>query len=147
MRPNLVTRVVGDILILVESSEPPSDQEWDHCLSLLAGFRSDFSRAKILVVTEGGGPTPLQRQRLSELSKGHHLRVAVVSESVKVRFIVSSVALFLRDISSFRRSELIAAYKHLRLDYLEQRAADRAVSEMTLEIREVGPPAAHGTSR
>jgi hypothetical protein len=135
MPKNMVTRSMGAMLILRESDEPPSDEEWDECLRLLAPYRSDFSRVKVLVVTDGGGPTPVQRKRLSSVLDGNVVRVAVVSESVKVRFITSSVALFLRRISSFRRHELQDAYTFLSMTPEERLAADRAIADMDAEIK------------
>jgi hypothetical protein len=59
---------------------------------------------------------------------------------MKVRFIVSSVALFLRDISSFRESEIHQAYDHLRMKPPEEAAADRNLAEMRNELALFGPP-------
>jgi hypothetical protein len=126
----MVTRIVGPVLLLVENADPPSDFEWDDCLTKLAEFRPDFTRVRVLVITDGGGPTQPQRKRLSALAEGHPMYVAVVSESMKVRFIVSSVALFLREIASFRQNELDQAYDHLQLDSHIRFLADRAILEM-----------------
>ena len=93
MKHDLVTRIVGRVLVLLESADAPSDPEWDRCLGLLAEFRDDFSRVKVLVITAGGGPTPPQRRRLSAVTQEHSVHVAVVSDSMRVRFIVASAAL------------------------------------------------------
>jgi len=140
MKKNLVTRRVGSLLLLLENRETPRDLEWDYCLDMLGGFAANFFEVKVLVVTEGGGPSMSQRARLSGVARGHPLRVAVVSESMKVRFIVSSVALFLRDISSFRQSEVYQAYEHLRMSPPEQSAADRNLGEMRNELALFGSP-------
>jgi LmbE family N-acetylglucosaminyl deacetylase len=134
MKHDLVTRIVGRVLVLLESADAPSDPEWDRCLGLLAEFRDDFSRVKVLVITAGGGPTPPQRRRLSAVTQEHSVHVAVVSDSMRVRFIVASAALFLREIATFRRAEIAMAYRHLGLDPAEQRAVEIAVQEMTDQL-------------
>jgi hypothetical protein len=131
MPTNLVTRSIEWMLILVENTETPTDAEWDECLFLLASYRPNFAKVKVLVLTDGGGPTPAQRGRLSAVSEGQALRSAVVSDSMKVRFIVSSVALFLPELSSFRRIEIQDAYAHLRMDARERATAQKAIPEMS----------------
>jgi hypothetical protein len=120
--------------MLLESAHPPSDREWDQCLGLLGELRDDFSRVNVLVISAGGGPTTLQRRRLSALTQGHAVHVAVVSDGVRVRFIVASPALFPREIATFRRGETAMAYRHLRLELSEQRAVEVAVREMILQL-------------
>jgi hypothetical protein len=130
----MVTRSIDGMVILRQNAENPADAEWDECLRLLGAYRSDFGRVRVLVVTDGGGPTPAQRKRLSMVTGGYPLRAAVVTESVKVRFIVSSVALFMSGLASFDLSEMRQAFAHLKLDPRQQLVADRAVREMTAEI-------------
>ena len=57
--PNMVTRRIGPLLILRENKDTPTDDEWDECLSLLA---QDLDDVRVLVVTDGGGPSPAQRK-------------------------------------------------------------------------------------
>jgi hypothetical protein len=127
---NLVTRRVGQMLISLENKETPTDEEWDDFLKVLREGRDDFATLKLLVITEGGGPTAAQRKRLEQALGGRTLRVAVVTDSIKVRFIVSSIALLNRFISTFSKAELPRAYEYLGLAAGEQRAAMLAVAEM-----------------
>jgi len=75
---------------------------------------------------------------------GTPMRVAVVSDSIKMRFIASTIALFHRDHRSFTTSELEEAYEHLNLAAGERRKVESVVREMqrTLLRRESVPPAA-----
>ena len=130
MLPNQVTRRIGNLVILRENTETPSDAEWDETLRLLTLNPADLDKTKVLVITDGGGPSPAQRKRLDQALKGTPVRVAVVSESVKVRFIVSSVALVTSRIQSFRQSELAAAFDHLGLNHEERQVATRSINEM-----------------
>jgi hypothetical protein len=139
MPTNLVTRSIASLLVLRENAETPSDPEWDDCLRQLKTMGPDFSKVKVLVVTEGGGPTPAQRSRLSAVTGGKTLRSAVVTESVRVRFIVSSVALFMPAIASFGVDEINRAYEHLRLDLQQRVMLERVLKEMSDELTRPPP--------
>jgi hypothetical protein len=119
------------LVLLRENTETPRDEEWDETLRLLTLSPAELDRIKVLVVTDGGGPTPEQRKRLSRATGGKPLHAAVVSESVKVRFIVSSVALFMSKVQSFRVDEIDAAFNHLGLSVQERRVATENIAEMT----------------
>lgn len=134
MLPNQVTRKVGLLLIIRQNQNAPSDQDWDETLRLMTQNPLEMDRLKTLVVTDGGGPTPEQRKRLDRAMGGKPVRTAVVSDSVKVRFIVSSVALLTAKIQSFKRTELEQAFKFLDLDARERRLAQENVAEMDLLV-------------
>ncbi len=131
MSRNMVTRRLGSLLILRQNTQPPSDEEWDECLNLLS---TDVEEVQVLVITDGGGPSPEQRRRLDQALNGSPVRVAVVSESVRIRFIVSSVAFLTRRIKSFSETEYTEALAHLELDLDQRRLAQRHVREMTALI-------------
>jgi len=100
-------------------------------LEILAVNRPDFPKIKILVKTDGGGPSTEQRKRLGVALGGMPVRVAVVTDSIKVRFIVSSIALLNREIATFNNKEIVQAYEHLSLDPREQRLVQLAIAEMS----------------
>ncbi|MES1173217.1 MAG: hypothetical protein ABUL62_02725 [Myxococcales bacterium] len=129
-KPRQVTRKVGSLVILREGKQDPLDREWDETLAILAEHRLEIDHIKVLVVSDGGGPTQIQRKRLERTLEGKPIRVAVVSDSMKVRFICSSVALFTSNLSSFRVSELRDAYKWLDLTAQERQLADQNIAAM-----------------
>lgn len=134
MLPNQVTRRIGFLMIIRQNQNAPSDQDWDETLRLMTLNPAEMERLKVLVVTDGGGPTPDHRKRLDRAMAGKAVRTAVVSESVKVRFIVSSVALLTARIQSFRKSEMVQAFDFLQLDARERRLALENVAEMDLLV-------------
>ncbi len=131
MPTNMVTRRLGPLLVLRENGETPSDAEWDECLRLLSSDPKRLVDTRVLVITDGGGPTPDQRRRLKRALDGFAVPVAVVSESIKVRFIVSSVALVTSRIKSFSLREMNDALRYLELSLDEIRDAQREIKEMT----------------
>jgi hypothetical protein len=128
--------MVGHMLMLSETSETPTDHEWDAFLKVLVANRAHFATLRILVMTEGGGPTAGQRKRLEMALGGQSVKVAVVTDSIKVRFIVSSVALLNHSISTFSRSEFAKAVAFLGLAPQEHRVAIRLIDEMAKELIE-----------
>jgi hypothetical protein len=130
----MVTRKIGSLLILRQNKNTPTDEEWDQCLSLLTDDKTSIASVRVLVVTDGGGPTPEQRRRLQTALGGIPVRVAVVSESIKVRFIVSSVALVTSKIKSFDLREFNDALSHLHLGLDEARMAQVNLREMSALI-------------
>jgi hypothetical protein len=131
----MVTRRVDSTLLLRQGADNPSDDEWDTCLRLLAEALQHHRRVNVLVRTDGGGPSPSQRQKLQALTKKGDVWVSVVSESVKVRFIVSSVALLQTRIQSFRVHELSAAFDHLGISPASRAPLERNLAEMTELVR------------
>ena len=128
MKPRQITRKVGSLLILREGKQEPTDAEWDETLSVLAESRDEIDKIRVLVSSEGGGPTQAQRKRLQVTLAGKPIRAAVVSDSMRVRFICSSVALFTPNLASFRNSEMTSAY-----DWLDLNASERQLARVTLE--------------
>jgi len=130
MKYRQVTRRVESLVILRESKLDPSDEEWDETLRILVEQWQELHQLKVLVVSDGGGPTQAQRKRLERTLEGKPIRVAVVSDSMKVRFICSSVALFTSNLSSFKVSEMRDAYLWLNLSDREKKLAGEAVARM-----------------
>ena len=129
---HMVSRKVGlELLVLVQDAEPPSDSEWNAFLELLP---STMPRVKILVVTKGGGPNVEQRKRLEATLGGARFPVAVVSDSVKVRFVAATIALFHKEHRSFTVAELTGAFRHLHLTHAECDLATSAISELTQRL-------------
>jgi hypothetical protein len=134
MPRRFVFRHIDSLIVLRENTEPPTDQEWDSFLNVLSRNWERFESMKILVRTSGGGPMPAQQMRLRGVLKGKPILVAVVSESVTVRFLTSSVALLNRDIKSFDPDELQLAYAHLGLTAAERRVAEKTLAELAPEV-------------
>jgi hypothetical protein len=130
---NAVTRRVGSLVILLQGTDTPTTAEWNECIKLVAAT-TDLNSTKVLVITHGGGPNLAQRQTLEGVLRGTTVCSAVVSDSMKVRFIVATVALFSSKISTFTMSEIEKAYRFLGLMPDQVQLAKRAVAEMRQEL-------------
>ena len=137
MRPpkkkNAVTRRLGALVILLQGTDTPSTAEWNECIQIVSKT-DDLNATKVLVITDGGGPDLAQRQKLEGVLRGTTVCSAVVSDSVKVRFIVATVALFSSKISTFTKREIEKAYEFLGLTRDEIELAKTAVVEMRQEL-------------
>jgi hypothetical protein len=114
---------VGRLVIFLHGKGAPTDEEWHLVLELFAS--QSLVPLRVLVFTEGATPSPSQQARLSKVlgRAARTLPVAVVSDSIAVRFVVSALALFLPRIRTFRPQDLTLACRYLELDDTENRAA------------------------
>jgi hypothetical protein len=135
MKPTMVTRTIGAMIVLRENTETPLDQEWDAFLKLLVENKTRFPNLKVLVVTDGGGPNAAQRKRLEATLGGRSISVAVVTDSAKSRFIASMISFINRDHRGFGTREIAQAYEHLKLSTQERIEAEAALKEMGPQIR------------
>jgi hypothetical protein len=127
-----VARAAGSLVLVRQGREAPTEKEWARFIQLLV--HNADPKPKVLIVTDGGGPTPEQRKSIRTALGGRSLRVVVVSDSAKVRFIVSTIALLTSDIRSFTLAELDAAGAYLGLQPEERLRAERMLREMTAEL-------------
>jgi len=126
---NMGTRRVNNLVICRHNKNDPSDKEWDEFLrAMQAG--DGVGPARVLVVTDGGGPTSDQRSRLKKLVGGVNTRTAIVTDNVKARFVVSSIAFISANIKSFAKHEVDRAYAYLEFEPLQRRTADRHLAEL-----------------
>jgi hypothetical protein len=84
------------------------------------------SPVRVMVLENGGGPAPSQQLRLTQAiaARSMPLPVAVVSDSTRVRFIASTLALFTKRIRTFRLAEVDQALAFLDLNERELRTAE-----------------------
>jgi hypothetical protein len=101
---------------------------------LLESNRARWDEMRILVITDGGGPDRLQRNRLEAVLDGKSIRVAVVSDSAKVRFIASAIALLNREHRGFAVKELPKAFEYLSLTRDECQLVQKAEPEMAKQL-------------
>lgn len=115
--------------------DEPSESEWDECVRHFRALRLGPTGVKVLVLTEGGGPNSDQRRRLAQLMQGSPVPFAIVSDSLKTRFVAAALALVNRQYRSFSCGEIEQAYEFLGLTSLEKRLAESAVRELKALLR------------
>lgn len=129
-KKTLLVRTIDDMIVMRENGDTPTDIDWDDFLRLLVANRRNFDSLKILVVTAGGGPNAAQRKRLEMALDGRGVRVAIVTDSPKARFIASMVRFLNKHHRGFATAEIRQAYEHLGMSWQEQKLAEQALREM-----------------
>ncbi|MCZ7685386.1 MAG: hypothetical protein M5U28_44055 [Sandaracinaceae bacterium] len=122
MSGSFLHRSYGRLFVLLHTEDPPDDAGWDLYLESLRALVRSGSDARILALTDGGGPSAPQRARLSETLEKRG-RAAVVGSAIVPRFIVSTIALFNRNVRSFSPDEIRVALDYLDLLPNESRRA------------------------
>jgi hypothetical protein len=109
---NLAYCVVDRLFIVVYGDRDPGNDEWWGYIEEIK--RHGVERTMHLIFTSGGGPLAPQRRYLSEVLAGRTVPVAVISPNPAVRFMVTVMSWFNRNIRAFPTSGLYDA-----LDFLE----------------------------
>ena len=69
-------RTVGRLCVVIHAAEEPSDEEWDAYLDAMKHFPR-IREVRVLIHSEGGGPTGVQRQKLQRQAAKHPPPVGV----------------------------------------------------------------------
>lgn len=126
MKARMAFYTSGLVMVIQQGREAATDEEWCALLEELA--KQDFEKLRVLILTTGGGPTAPQRAQLKTLMAGRSVRTAVVSDSIKARFIIATIALINRQHHGFTSRELTHAF-----DFLGLTTAERASTKSSLE--------------
>lgn len=123
----MLTEFVDRLLLVWHGEGSPDEQAWEHVLELLDAHRD--RQIRVFVLTEGGGPSAQQQLRLTHVlgARSLALPVAVVSESPRIRFVASTLALFTKRIRTFAPNDLAGACAFLELNETEKHAASAFV--------------------
>jgi len=138
---NLAVQRFGSVVVMVQNENTPTAVEWSDFLKILASAKSETAKLKILVETPGGSPSAAQRKRLADLFGGASpFRVAVVSDSIKVRFVHVTISLFYEYLRLFSRREIEQAFAHLQLTEAERDQVAEALQQKRLTVATVPKP-------
>jgi len=118
------------MLAIRQNRQEATPADWEELRKVLASYREELERTRFLVYTDGGTLTAVQRKDLAQLLGDAHAKVAVVSDSVKVRFAGATISLFQKNYRQFTTNELHEAYQHLGLGPAEQRQVTHVLTEL-----------------
>ncbi len=116
-RPTLAFGRVHGVYVYVCLGADPADTEWNRYIDFLARSDDPHESPRVLVVTEGGGPTPAQRRRLNDALSNRiaAARIAVVTMSPIARGIVTALSWFNPVYNAFEPKHLDGALAHVGL--------------------------------
>ncbi len=101
------------VLLVVHTKDNPTDEEWNEYIDYGRKNMGRFTSS--LVISEGGGPTTVQRGQMNDLleANGFKGKVAVVTLNRLVRGIVTALSWFNPNIKAFTTVQVQAALEYL----------------------------------
>jgi hypothetical protein len=135
--PDMISAEVAGVCIAVHTARDPSEAEWAEWMAVVATRPRDAIR--VLAVTEGGGPNSVHRaQFVGAVDKP---RIAVVSDALKVRGIVTALSWFVSAIRVFSADDYQGAARHLEIDAAQLAAIRVRVRAMASQLTPPSPAA------
>lgn len=113
-RPTMAFNIYRrSVFLVVHSKENPTDEEWNEYVEYSRKNLGNFTCS--VIISEGGGPTTLQRGGLNDMLEAHNFKgkIAVVTLSRIVRGVVTALSWFNPNIKAFTTLQVNTA-----LDYL-----------------------------
>jgi len=110
---NMAVEMIGEMLLGVHNASTPSNDEWAVYLDLSRTMyaRRDAGATGVcqMIITAGGAPNLDQRRSANLVGKGRPLPVAVLSESLIVRFAIRALVVANPNIRAFAPAQLARA--------------------------------------
>jgi hypothetical protein len=137
----LLFKFLGDLVLLVHGTGPPSDADWSDYVAALE-LHKDSLRC-VLVVSDGPGPNAAQRSRINALVDRNRRAVptAVVTHSTVARGIVTVLHWFNPGIRAFAPDHLAGALDYLGVAPTQHEPITREVAGLRMALA-VDPAAA-----
>ena len=127
-------RTLGCLFLVVHSRDEASDPEWDAYMLDLRQHRQRVGDSfQMMVYALGGQPTASQRARLTRALDGQAVPLAVLSESIKVRGVVTALSWFNARIRFFKPGQFDDAVRFLPAP-LDPDAVRSAVRSLCQEL-------------
>jgi hypothetical protein len=115
--------------LICHTKKNPEAETWTAACQAVAEGLKRNQRIGTLVLTDSGGPSTAQREELAQATAKRKYPVSVVSSSPGVRFIASSMALFIPEMQSFLPADWRKALEHLGLGPAERKTVERAIRD------------------
>jgi hypothetical protein len=134
-----------DVAIVVHTEQPPSDGEWDGWIEVCA--KRTPNRLGFLIFSDGGGPSSVQRSKLSKIPELKMIPSAVVTSSAIGRGIVTAIAWLGTKVRAFAPANVRDALDYLKVPEELRSGVLREVASLrmrlvgsTLDSFEMGSP-------
>jgi hypothetical protein len=130
------------VYTLVYGADPPTDEEWSQCLAMFRERTGQDTRC--IVQTRGGGPDAKQRKVLADTMRNEDTRVAVMTDSIVARGILTALAWLGLPQCGFALNDLHAAANYLGLSSEELQHAEQELERLRFELEYHDKRAANG---
>lgn len=122
----------GRVYVAIHDTAPPTAAEWADWLALMREPRD--AQPRFYVESHGGGPDAKQRRELAEVFDTATMRVAVLTDSLVVRGILTALAWLGFSQRAFAPSDQRAAFAFLELDADEVRRVLEELPRLRAEM-------------
>jgi hypothetical protein len=108
--------------LLITGKSPLGDADLDAWLLEFNRFKSRSDVVRVIVLSDGGGPTNAMRKRMTDAvgDDVKKIKNAIISDTASVRFVASTLSFFTDNIWSFSPREIHSALKALSYSDREQ---------------------------
>jgi hypothetical protein len=133
MGRNMSWRTEGRLNVVYHGPLAPTNLEWQRYVNesvALSGGRSD---TRVLVLSRGGSPDGQQRQTLETALRGRAKPVALLTDKVLARAVISAMSLFNPSMKAFPTTALKEASDFLGLTREERERAAQLLLELETE--------------
>ena len=120
------------VYAIVYGAQTPSADEWARCLEMCRE-RTGLS-SRFVVETHGGGPDAKQRKALADLLRHEDARVAVLTDSIVARGILTALAWLGLPQRGFAPGDLRGAASYLELSADEMQTVFEELTRLRSEL-------------
>ena len=133
-QPSLSFTIMENTCILIHGRQSPSDEGWREYLQAMREHRFT-APPRVLVFSDGSGPTPTQRQALTKSTGGHPYVCSIIAEAANIRFISASLALANPNVKSFYPNQLTEALSYLQLSPNQIKDLTQTLSALNTKLK------------
>jgi hypothetical protein len=109
----MATGLLDTVCVAVHTPVTPTRLEWGEFMDALRKVPLD--QLRILAITDGGGPDAIERAEFLKYIGQTKVPIAVVSDAIVVRGIVTALSWFNTNIHTFAPTQFEAALRHLEV--------------------------------
>jgi hypothetical protein len=113
MPSNMVSAAFGPLGVALHNASSPTDSEWADWMRIV--YAIPVAELRILVFTDGGAPTTLQRGQFTDHLAGRAVPISVVSSSRLARGVATAISWFNPQIKVYPPAEIQQAFAHAGL--------------------------------
>lgn len=143
---NMVFATINQFTVAVHTKNSPNDDEWDEYLTAHAPYIERGVAMRVLVVTEGGAPTALQRMKMNDLvadwmrRNPDCIRTAIITRSAFVRGVVTAIGWFRPIARAFGPDHLEQALAYLEVPPNYAQEIQQIIPKLKAKLVEEPPP-------
>ena len=131
---SIVSNLVHGCVVLIHGTTAPSESDWSGYLDLVRSLDPPDLKVRVLVLSDGGAPTPSQRAQLAAAIKTREgqveIRCAIITSSTFARGVMNAFRLIRPGYRAFNPSDLGQAFDYLQVSPVHAEAIKRRITTL-----------------